>query len=504
MQPHVLRSGRISWKAALVVAVAAGAVGAGYLVVRQPVTARPVPREGAPSLILISVDSLRPDHLGCYGYHRNTSPTIDRIAREGALFETAMSSTSWTLPAHAALFTSLPDRVHGCVDDLQWLDGSRLTLAEALRAVGYKTAGFFSGPYLHPCFGFSQGFDRYHDCTSYSRKSIELIQEKRFLDPLGPGQRMSFDLMKLSHDDITNPTVLREVTSWLAQRPEGPFFLFIHLWDVHYDYVAPPPYDTLFDPDYRGPVDGRNLLGACRKPPHWTAADVAHLEALYDGEIRSTDDTIARILEALEAEGLEDGILLAITADHGEAFYEHGLHGHRLTLHDEEVRIPLILRYPPAIPAGTRVGGQACIIDIAPTLLELAGAPPLPHALGRSLVPVLEGSAGGAPDEPAVCELTVPASGVHLFALRTPSWKVIYDFSRRDFRVFDLARDPAERTPLDENTSPFNLAELHGLYRGTAVKLQEAARRLPTPGERDTPPISKMTEAQLRTLGYLK
>jgi arylsulfatase A-like enzyme len=483
---------RKPWKILAALGVAAGTAAALWLL---------LPRE-RPNIILISIDSLRPDHVGCYGYGRNTSPTMDLLAREGALFETAVSSTSWTLPAHAALLTSLPDRVHGCMDDLKWLDGTRTTLAEALKAAGYRTAGFFSGPYLHPSFGFSQGFESYHDCTSYSKRSVELIKSGGLInDKIG---QLSMDLMNLSHEDITNPIVLADVKSWLEKRPEGPFFLFIHLWDVHYDYVAPPPYDTLFDPTYKGPVNGRNVLRLYKKPAEWTDADVEHLKALYDGEIRFADDTIGQILSEVDRHGLKEKSILAVTSDHGEAFYEHGLQGHRWTLHEEELRIPLILRYPRSIPAGRRLKDPVGIIDIAPTLLDLAGLPPLPNAMGRSLTPLLSGSPAPLPAEPVISELSVPANRIHNFSIRFPDRKIIFDLSSRQCFVFDLAKDPGESSPLPEDKSPFKMQEIDVLYKATAEKLQQAATGLPMPGERDTPPISKMTEDQLRSLGYLK
>jgi arylsulfatase A-like enzyme len=464
----------------------------------------PGKRDARPNIILISIDSLRYDHLGCYGYSRDTSPTIDRLAREGALFETAVSSTSWTLPAHAALFTGLPDRVHGCFDDQQWLDGSRHTLAEALQEAGYRTVGFFSGPYLHPSFGLSQGFERYQDCTSYSPQFIERVKKDELLNEQGI---IGLDLMGLSHEDITNPIVLAEVEKWLAGKPRGPFFLFIHLWDVHYDYIPPPPYDTMFvDPGYTGPVDGRNLLRAFRKPAGWIERDVDHLKALYDGEIRYTDDTLGKILAALERAGHMERSIIAVTADHGEAFYEHGHFGHRWTLHEEEVRIPLIVQYPAVVPKGQRIQRPARIIDIAPTLLDLAGLPPMPHAMGRSLAPLLTGKAGDWADETAVCELTVPANGIESFALRDAAWKVIIDLKKRseNIFVFDLEKDPGERRSLGVEESPLSAAKIGALYTEIARRLSQAAAALPAIGERDTPPISKMTEAQLRANGYLR
>ena len=452
-----------------------------------------------PNVILISIDSLRPDHLGCYGYGRDTSPRIDQLAREGALFETVVSSSSWTLPAHAALFTGLPDRAHGCYYDDRWLDGSRTTIAEAFREAGYNTAGFYSGPYLSPHFGFAQGFDWYRDCTSYSRETIQKIQDETLIGETG----MGMDVMVRSHRDITNPIVYEEVMEWADEKLERPFFLFIHLWDVHYDYVPPPPFDTRFDPGYKGPVDGENVLSAALRPESWTDADVEHLKALYDGEIASTDDTLGKILDEFARRGLRDTSVIAVTADHGEAFYEHGAHGHRLSLFDEEIRIPLVIRYPPSVPSERRIAHPASIIDIAPTLLDLVGVPPLLDAIGRSLRPLL-GQSGATLAEmeevEAVCELKVPHHNNHKFALRSSSAKVIFDLSKNKVLLYDLIQDPGEQSPLQGADA----AKEGERYEKEAERLKDAAQRLPAVGKRDTPEIKGMTIQQLRDHGYLR
>jgi len=487
---------RRSIRPLVVLAVVLAAVAALLLVSRRP------PR---PHVILISIDSLRPDHLGCYGYARDTSPEIDRIAAEGALFEVVTSSSSWTLPAHAALFTGLPDRVHRCFDDGRWLDGSRRTLAEAFRAAGYATVGFFAGPYLHPSFGFGQGFDAYHDCTSYSALTISALKK---------GQGITAFNWR-AHQDVTNPIVEREVTRVLEAHDGRPLFSFIHLWDVHFDYIPPEPYRSMFDPDYRGSVDGRKLLYRARKPKEWTDRDVAHLQALYDGEIRWTDDTLKRILAAFRARGLLEDAILVVTADHGEAFYEHGRHGHRHSLYEEEIRIPLVIHYPKAIRPGLRISRPAQITDVAPTLLSLAGVDPLPDALGESLEDVLRDPAAPAPETPAVSELVFEATGAHLLALRTPTWKMILNLTGRGDRpsaslgpgrprVYDLVNDPHETAPLAPENLPLTERQLERIHQDTVRALDQATRRLPLPLERDTPAISEMTEAQLRSLGYLK
>jgi arylsulfatase A-like enzyme len=446
-----------------------------------------------PCVILISIDSLRPDHLGCYGYTKNTSPTLDRFAGEGVLFETAWSSTSWTLPAHAALFTSLPDRVHGCYDAKRWLGKNRFTLAEAFREAGYKTVGFFSGPFLHPYFGLAQGFDSYHDCTSYSKMTIDLLKGKSQESPL-----------TLAYQDVTNETVLNEVTRWLDRNREYPFFAFIHLWDVHFDYIPPAPYVTMFDPDYSGSVTGALDDRFRSRPESVSDRDVAHLQARYDGEIRWTDDTLAKLFAVLKSHGLFDTTAIVVTADHGEAFREHGRFGHQHSLYEEEIRIPLLVRYPPSVPAGRRIREPVHLIDVAPTLLALAGAPPMPHALGRDLTPRLQDLDDPASETPILSELIDPLIGHPLFALRGASWKLVRDVDTGELQVFDLGKDPRELRPLAEKEYPRPPQELNGMCKTTARRLDKAARRLPIPTKRDTPPIPTMTEAQLRDLGYLK
>jgi len=450
--------------------------------------------ESRPNVILISIDSLRPDHLGCYGYPRATSPFLDRLAATGALFETAVSTTSWTLPAHAALFTGLPDRVHGCSEESRWLARNRRTVAEAFREAGYRTVGFFSGPFLHPAFGLAQGFDEYHDCTSFSEMTIAQLRHT------GGGG----NIFEAAHGAVTNPIILEEVGRWLERHPDGPAFIFIHAWDVHWDYVPPAPYDTMFTSGYEGRVDGRDVLARMRSPKGWSKADVEQLKALYDGEIRWTDDTIQKIFDGLERHGRLRGAIVAVTADHGEAFYEHGLHGHRLSLFEEEIRIPLLLHQPGSIRPGMRIRTPVQITDIAPTLLDLAGVDTRPWAYGRSLVPLLENPDARWPEQKHVLELEEPAARVHLFGIRANRWKLVVNFTTGGRSVFDLSADPSETTPLDPETMAHPPEDFVALYEKKAKALQSLLRELPPIGERDTPRFTEMTKAQLRSLGYLK
>ncbi len=451
------------------------------------------PTPTQPNVVLISIDTLRADHLGSYGYERNTSPRMDRLAAEGALFESVVSSTSWTLPAHASLLTALPDEVHRCDRDSAVLAPARYTLAEALQAAGYRTAGFWSGPYLHPHYGLSQGFDHYESCAGF-----EVYQEED-LEEFGPTGWVRQRAFQLSHSDISSPRLVTAMSDWLLENGDAPFFVFVHMWDAHYDYIPPPPYDTMFtDPEYDGLVDGTGLSsGKFSLPPD----DAAQLVALYDGEIAWTDQHVGKMLDVLDELGLAGDTVVIVTSDHGEEFFEHDGFGHNKTLYEEAVRIPLIVRYPGVVPAGKRVPELASIIDIAPTVMDLVGLDPLPDVMGRSLVPSLD---GGPPSEAPVALLELVAGGKRpaQVAVRTPDWKWI---SKREdgatIGLFDLEADPDEQNDLSASDP-----ELLALARSAAKRARAALKELEAlhpAGAAASPAVPEELERQLRGLGYL-
>jgi arylsulfatase A-like enzyme len=445
-----------------------------------------------PNVILVSIDSLRPDHLHCYGYARETSPTIDALAAGGVRFENAVSTTSWTLPAHAALFTGLYDSTHGLFDNGLRLAEEHRTLAEELRELGYHTAGFFGGPYLHPTFGLGDGFDVYTSCMT--AVAPDLNDEQMRAESRAPDGS--------SHDDVTSPRTIEEVARWSASRPaDRPFFLFVHLWDVHYDFLPPPPFDRMFDPDYTGSIDGRGFMSRPEVRPQMDARDLEHLKALYDGEIRSTDEALGKILAGLREKGLLENALVIVTADHGEEFFEHGGKGHQKTLFDEVLRIPLVVSWPGVIDAGRVVTDQVRIVDIAPTILAAAGARAVPAMQGRDVSPLARGEA--LAPAAALCELHADKRDFR--ALRTNEFKVI-DFGQapdgRELPTvgFDLAADPWEREPMrlqgDERVRAAR--EKLDATRESALALRKYL------GARSQhAPIDAELERKLRETGYL-
>ena len=379
-----------------------------------------------PNVLLVSIDSLRPDHLGCYGYRRDTSPNIDALSRQGAIFLNAISTTSWTLPAHMSLFTSMDITVHGVSNDGFGLHSDIPTLAGILSKNGYQTAGFCSSPYLNPAFGFNRGFDIYYNTD---------MDKPDFVDTVLMEDREIWDRC---HADVTSPRIHALAVDWLEKLKDKPFFLFLHMWDVHYDFIPPPPYDTQFDPDYRGTISSRHFMHNKAIHPEMDPRDLQHIIALYDGEIAFTDHYLGLIMAKIRELGLMENTLFIIAADHGEEFFEHGNKGHRITLYDETVKIPLILKLPGKDLGGEQISNQVSIIDIAPTILNALKIPAPEQMQGRSLLPLALGK--GAPDDGlAFLEL-----GSVLKGLRNNASKLLYNNDYRQTIILDLAKDPKE------------------------------------------------------------
>ena len=391
--------------------------------------ATPAPAATSPSrplnLVLISLDSTRRDMLSCYGrtpLHAPklpTTPNIDRLASEGVLMEDAYAESSWTLVSHMSMLTGQSSVVHGVDKSSQSYSGATPLLAEALKAEGYATAGFFSGPFLAPRFGFDRGFDRYEErygdgLGEASRKVANL--SKRLERTGRPDARVELEekllgarrsLVEASYRDVSSQNVTDGALDELRQRAaeDKPFFLFVHYFDPHYDY-APPSGHDLFDPGYEGSINGENFLhsraiagpkrGIGARQRNVSERDLERIFALYEGEMHWTDAEVGRILDELQRLELDDDTLVIVTADHGDEFFEHGSIGHRRTLFEEVTQIPMILRLPGRLPAGRRAQGLVCLADVAVTALELLGLKPFGGASGRSFAGLARGDDAGA------------------------------------------------------------------------------------------------------------
>jgi len=463
-----------------------------------------VPKTKRPNLLLISVDSLRRDHVSPYGYRpafalgQETTPAIAKLAEEGVLFEDASSTTCWTLPAHMALMTGMPGALHGVTDNRRQLDPAITTLAEALQAKGYATGGFYSGPNLHPAFGFGAGFETYENCSG------KVLSAAAFDHALAGGDNS--ELVALhhgSHSGLSSEALLTQSGEWLENAADGdqPFFLFVHWWDPHYDYTPPGELASAFDPDYTGKQLGTNFLDVRRKPK---ARDLEHILALYDAEIRHTDDHIGKLLERLEQLAMADDTLVVFTADHGDEFFEHGFRGHQRTLYEEAVQIPLVMRLPGVLPAGKRAAGNASLQDVYATVADLLDVPAPNYGLGASLRTLWEDGDDGRTH---YLELNLPHRDLQLSAVRSGYTKVIWDHGSDTGEIFDLRSDPLEQTPRKFrglfDQSQVGSPEL-ALLRTELARLERSRAALPrTPGFSGDQELSESLADELASFGYL-
>ncbi len=442
-----------------------------------------------PNVILISIDSLRADHVSCYGYERVTTPHLDQLSEEGVLFREHISSSSWTLPAHASLFTSVPDSVHGCVESNGVaLSGDFTTLAEQFGSGGYSTAGFYAGPYLHGAFGLGQGFDEYRYVVEAAGEFSAEDVKRWGLDPRAHAK---------THEGVTNHLVY-EAGSKFLQAQEGPFFLFLHFWDVHYDFTPPAPWDTRFNPGYEGPVTGEDFFFDRSIRADMPAGDREHLLALYDGEVGWTDSFLGVLRTELEALGLAENTVLAVTSDHGTEFFEHGGKGHRTTLYEELIRVPFVLWYPAAL-APAVVDAQTRSIDVGPTLLELANLAPLADSGAASLVGLARGGALDF-DNAAVSELY--SVGQRLRSVRTLESKVVMDENQPEqlMRWYDLSFDPTEQRARSDFEGGRGLEAQQHFLRAQAELLQAVANR---PGAPEAAQLPESVREALEANGYI-
>jgi arylsulfatase A-like enzyme len=381
------------------------------------------PKEGASGIVLISIDTLRADHLGCYGYSRETSPFLDELAARGTLFEQAISTSSWTLPSHATMLTGLYPSSHRAVDASSSIAPSAGTAAELLSSKGFVTGAVVTSWFVSATYGFDRGFDWFQDLDRTAHET--------------------------AGKTVNAAEVIDLAAEWLEDRANQRFFLFLHLYDTHYTYNPPPRYRELFATDYEGPRRKYRRYQFYKRNP-LSAERIAHEMSLYDGEIRYVDDQLARFYDILKGLGLQEKTVVIVTSDHGEEFGERGSWGHGHTLFDEQVHVPLIVAGPGVVGA-RRIGPQVGHVDLLPTILELSGVAAPEGLHGRSLAPLLrdrdaKSTASVEVGRPVFSETS--RFDTNLIALRRQGWKLILDLVSGRETLFDLSEDPGEESDL--------------------------------------------------------
>ena len=436
-------------------------------------------------VLLISIDTCRADHLSLYGYPRETSPTLERLASDGVVFDQALVQVTDTVPSHASLFTSRYPFVHGAANGVA-LREEFLTLAELLGRNGLGTAAFVSGYTMTAAdSGLDQGFQTYDD---------ELTQAG------GP-------TAKLPNERPADETAERAL-AWLDRHAAEGFFLFVHFFDPHGLYQPPEPYDRMFEAESPQPF----LLPMNRIPPYARIEnenDANVYISRYDGEIRFVDDQIARLVDALERHGVLDDTLIVVTADHGESLTEHGFffaHGWRLF--EPSMHVPLLIRYPSGLPRGRRVDGIAQSIDVMPTLLELLGIDAPAEIDGVSLMPLIDGREP-ALNPYALAKTTKALTYLNLeidrdlhdhYAIRTPEWKYLHGEDGVTSALYDLVSDPEEALDVAA-AEPDRVTELRQLLLHALETHQvDSSEFLQPLGDDDR----RRLEERLRALGYIQ
>lgn len=325
------------------------------------------------TVVVISLDTLRPDRLGVYGGAPGVSPVLDALAREAAVFDNAHAPSSWTLPSHVSLFTGLDPVAHGVRTSEDQLPDAADTLAERLGRAGFRTAAFTDGGFVGPGWGMEQGFELY-----------DAAREEN--------GRHGFD----RHLD--------SALAWMAERRDEPYFLFLHTYDVHapYDECDPAVQATFrARPAKDGPLDFKLFqAGHTRVQRELRISEYGRMEELlrdYDAGIAEADLGVGRVLDALRESGRYDDALVIVLSDHGESFFDSGLWvGHGLGLRDEELRVPLIVKFSRGEFAGARCAELVDLLDVLPTVCESAGVPIDPkrgvRVQGESLVGALRGA----------------------------------------------------------------------------------------------------------------
>jgi arylsulfatase len=388
------------------------------------------------NILLIVVDTLRASRMGCYGYGLPTSPAMDRLAAQGARYARCYAPGIPTTPAHTTLYTGLHPLTHNivCHGGQADLDRKIPVLPELLQQAGYTTAAV----------------DNLYDIKPWLARGYEFY--------INPSFRHKLRLL------VTCDEINARAIPWLKAHGHERFFMFVHYWEPHTPYMPPERYRTFYQAGRDPYSSDHHSMDPVRQQPIWgmfhdlwfnklgPVTDADYISSLYDAEIRRVDDGIAELLAALDELGLADDTLVVLTGDHGESLTEHDIYFDHHGLYEETIHVPLLMRHPGKIAAGTTLDGMVQHLDVAPTLLAAAGAPVPANMEGRSHWSAITGEeAQRGWDKVICCESTWQSK----WALRTEEAKLI--LARHPDRhgmpmreLYDLRNDPAERTNLAE------------------------------------------------------
>lgn len=393
------------------------AVGTPFLGAPRWLVARTA-EKGARNVVLVSLDTLRPDRMSMYGASRPTTPRMDELADEGVRFESALAPATSTPPSHMTMLTGTEPCRHGVwgVHAEDTMSDEIDTLAELLSRAGYTTAAVTENAYMSPPYGFARGFDSF----------VELKQMVADGNSPAPG---------IITPTGYGPKTFRAAESWIRENRDRRFFLLVHTYQVHGPRRPTGAYANLFDEPAPTPERG----------PTYDPA--FHDLRRYDQLVRQLDDLVAGLVRQITSLGLGDETILVLTSDHGEAFFEHGDHGHGWSVYGEVLRVPLVVWAPGLAKPGV-VREPVGLVDVVPTVLDLLGLPPPPVVDGTSLAAAVRNPWGEEPPRRILYAETAPGNAR---AVRSGSLKIVRRKGEAD-ALFDLDRDPGEAQPIDPAT----------------------------------------------------
>lgn len=464
------------------------------------------------AIVLISIDTLRADHLGFYGHSRPTSPVLDALALESVVFEDASATSPWTLPSHASMLTGFYPLAHGVMTSDEKLPRRIPTVAALLAAGGFETAAVVNSTWLK-----RDNFELTRDFAEYL-----------FVPNADEGRR------------APSTWVTDQAIDWLRNLGSRRRFVFMHYVDVHSDYASLPAYEKLFVTPYSGPADGTTwqlklaglteghiegckreydpaicAFGSADKPrshiidesvekPYFDADDIRHMEELYDAGVRQIDTELGRFFAWLRQEGLMEKTLLIVTSDHGEEFMDHGRVDHFLTTYQETLRVPLLLRGP-GLPRGVRIAQPVSLVDLVPTILRQANVHVPADLDGFDLAPLWRGGESGAfearylyGEAAGGLQHDLRMKGVYPLyrSVRRGRYKLVTDSGTGSHALYDLQVDPREQVDISRQEPAITAELLEELRRrpsGSARSISDENRVDLSPEDVDA----------LRALGYL-
>ncbi len=474
---------------------------------------------GIRNVVFISVDTLRADHLACYGHQFIKTPNIDALAEDGVLFTQCMTAVSTTLSSHTCMMTGTYPHTHGVVRNGYFVNDKNLMLAEILKHAGFVTAGFIGAVPLDTRVHFDQGFDHYD--TEYTwGEGYQGGQQRRA-------------------NEVTDAVLRwldgRQGTERESTRAKERLFLFVHYFDPHSPYTAPAPFGGMYRRDSRETDGGMKVIERTRdllrsgyrwsaqqdrtEQPQRIPADIqanmeegyalaVTLDAEYSAEVSFADHHLGRLMDGLKSRGLYDNSLVIFTSDHGETMYEHfNVFNHGQSVYETEIHVPLILHFPGGKYRGRRIPRLTSNIDLAPTILALLSSTPPEEMEGRSFAGALEGTL--PPRRPVFAEATQPwnipefnndpvwPNRLKFHCIRTQRYKYMVRLPDQKSAFFDLQADPIENMNLIQNSNGYDAAVLKQLQRDLLTWWKDAH-----PLESRSVDAEDHLEA-LRSLGYV-